>query len=385
SGRFCRTVNIPLPDQNIRLNILKNLIQTAHEFSDEELKKIVLSTPGFVATDLKDLVQYAYWNAYKRMNFSVNEINSSSMIILNQNDFLDAIAEIIPKSRQTGFLTIPDVKWDYIGGMEDVKEQLKLSVFAPLFYSELCTALNVSMSNGILLHGPSGCGKTLLAKALANEAGINFISVKGPELLSMWVGESERAVRSVFQTAINCAPCVLFFDEIDSLCPARDFQTRSGSDHMARLTNQFLTEMDGMNVRKNVFVLAATNRVNAIDRAVLRPGRFDKVLEIPLPNSEERLKILSKHISTIPILENINVNDEFSDLCEDRVSKGFSGAELAGIVRDGCSKFLKHVLNTDSIQMSIDENLVQSATTQKSKLIQYIFQSAQDIKKDKKD
>lgn len=209
---------------------------------------------------------------------------------VTMGDFKAALCVVQPSAKREGFITVPDVTWEDIGSLGDIRDELKLAILAPVKYPQRLEQLGLQSPSGVLLCGPPGCGKTLLAKAVANEAGINFISVKGPELLNMYVGESERAVRQCFQRAKNSAPCVIFFDEFDALCPKRS--NRSENTSGARVVNQLLTEMDGVEDRRGVFLMAATNRPDMIDGAVLRPGRLDKILYVGLPEAVEREDIL---------------------------------------------------------------------------------------------
>lgn len=209
---------------------------------------------------------------------------------VTMEDFKAALLVVQPSAKREGFITVPDVTWENIGSLGDIRDELKLAILAPVKYPKRLEQLGLQSPSGVLLCGPPGCGKTLLAKAVANEAGINFISVKGPELLNMYVGESERAVRQCFQRAKNSAPCVIFFDEFDALCPKRS--NRSENTSGARVVNQLLTEMDGVEDRRGVFLMAATNRPDMIDGAVMRPGRLDKILYVGLPDAEGRTDIL---------------------------------------------------------------------------------------------
>ncbi|GCC37380.1 hypothetical protein chiPu_0015884 [Chiloscyllium punctatum] len=208
---------------------------------------------------------------------------------IEMTDFTDSLSVVQPSAKREGFATVPDVTWADIGALQEIREELSMAILAPIRHPEHFQLLGLSSPAGVLLAGPPGCGKTLLAKAVANESGLNFISVKGPELLNMYVGESERAVRQVFQRARNSAPCVIFFDELDSLCPRRS-EHESGAS--VRVVNQLLTEMDGLETRKQVFIMAATNRPDIIDPAVLRPGRLDKTLYVGLPKASDRFAIL---------------------------------------------------------------------------------------------
>lgn len=223
-------------------------------------------------------------------------------------DFKAAVAVVQPSAKREGFITVPDVTWDDIGSLRDIRDELKLAILAPVKYPKKLELLGLQSPSGVLLCGPPGCGKTLLAKAVANEAGINFISVKGPELLNMYVGESERAVRQCFQRAKNSAPCVIFFDEFDALCPKRS--NRSDNSGGARVVNQLLTEMDGVEDRRGVFLMAATNRPDMIDGAVLRPGRLDKILYVGLPEVNDRGDILRALTKVSSIFTTVNFKNK---------------------------------------------------------------------------
>lgn len=255
---------------------------------------------------------------------------------IERDDFLDSLKSVQPSAKREGFITVPDVTWNDIGSLGDIREELKLAILAPVKFPHRLKMLGLSAPSGVLLCGPPGCGKTLLAKAVANEAGINFISVKGPELLNMYVGESERAVRQCFQRARNSAPCVIFFDEFDSLCPKRSDNAEGGAG--MRVVNQLLTEMDGIEDRKGVFLMAATNRPDIVDPAVLRPGRLDKILYVGLPAEPDRadiLRALTKNRSQPPLAEDV----ELGLLA--RLTEGYTGADLAGLVRQASLQTLK--------------------------------------------
>ncbi|KAH8293634.1 hypothetical protein KR054_002325 [Drosophila jambulina] len=256
-------------------------------------------------------------------------------------DFLEAIKGMQPSAKREGFVTVPDTTWDDIGALKDIREELKLAVLAPVKYPEMLERLGLTAPSGVLLCGPPGCGKTLLAKAIANEAGINFISVKGPELMNMYVGESERAVRACFQRARNSSPCVIFFDEFDSLCPKRS-DGGDGNNSGTRIVNQLLTEMDGVEERKGVYILAATNRPDIIDPAILRPGRLDTILYVGLPEESERadiLKATTKNGKRPVLAEDVNLDTIAAQ------TDGYTGADLAGLVKQASMFALRQSLN----------------------------------------
>ncbi|XP_063364995.1 uncharacterized protein LOC134653545 [Cydia amplana] len=261
-------------------------------------------------------------------------------VCIRQEDFLKALKTTKPCAVREGIVTVPDVSWEDVGSLNQVRKDLQLAVLAPVKYPEQLKKLGLSAPSGVLLCGPPGCGKTLLAKAVANEAGVNFISVKGPELLNMYVGESERAVRTCFRRARNSAPCVIFFDEFDALCPRRSSHDNNGA---ARVVNQLLTEMDGIESREGVFVLAASNRPDIIDPAVLRPGRLDRVMYVGMPAREDRVDILQK----------LTKNGTEPQLGPDvdltvvaGLTEGYTGADLAGLVKAAATNSLTtHISN----------------------------------------
>ncbi|XP_047521195.1 nuclear valosin-containing protein-like [Pieris napi] len=261
-------------------------------------------------------------------------------LALSQEDFLKALKTTKPCAVREGIVTVPDVTWDDVGSLSQVRKDLQLAVLAPVKYPEQMKKLGLAAPSGVLLCGPPGCGKTLLAKAVANEAGVNFISVKGPELLNMYVGESERAVRTCFRRARNSAPCVIFFDEFDALCPRRSSHDNNGS---TRVVNQLLTEMDGIESREGVFVLAASNRPDIIDPAVLRPGRLDRIMYVGMPAKNDRHDILEKltKCGTKPKLGPDVDLQVLADLTE-----GYTGADLSGLLRAAATNSLTtHITN----------------------------------------
>lgn len=269
--------------------------------------------------------------------YSANELSGLS---IRQEDFLKALKTTKPCAVREGIVTVPDVTWDDVGSLNQVRKDLQLAVLAPVKYPEQLSKLGLSAPSGVLLCGPPGCGKTLLAKAVANEAGVNFISVKGPELLNMYVGESERAVRTCFRRARNSAPCVIFFDEFDALCPRRTSQDNNGA---ARVVNQLLTEMDGIESREGVFVLAASNRPDIIDPAVLRPGRLDRVMYVGMPATVDRFDILQK-------ITKGGTQPQLGPDVDLRVvaglTEGYTGADLSGLVRAAATNALTtHITN----------------------------------------
>jgi len=295
-GRFDREIEIKVPDKRGRLEILQIHTRNMPLDSDVNQEKIASVTHGFVGADLEYLCKEAAMKCLRRLlpelNLEDEKIHPDVLnkLVVTMSDFENAIKEVMPSAMREVYLESPDVAWNDIGGLDEVKRELQEAVEWPLRYPDLYTQLDHNMPKGILMHGPSGTGKTMLAKAVATESEANFISVKGPELLSKWVGESERGVREIFRRARQAAPCVVFFDEVDSVAPVRGL----GGDSMVteRVVSQLLTEMDGISSLSGVVTIAATNRSDMIDPALLRPGRFDRIVYVPLPDKTTRKKIL---------------------------------------------------------------------------------------------
>jgi len=329
-GRFDREIEIGVPDRDGRLEVLEIHTRGMPLAEDVDLKKLADVTHGFVGADLEALVKEAAIRALRRILPEINLEAQSipgdilNKIIVKMSDFLDALKEIDPSAMREVLVEIPDVSWDQIGGLEDVKEELREAVEWPLKYPDLFAQLNATPPKGLLLYGPPGTGKTLLAKAVAHESESNFISVKGPELLNKYVGESEKAVREVFRKARQASPCIIFFDEVDSVAPVRG-SSGGDSNVTERVISQFLTEMDGLEELRNVVIIAATNRPDIIDSALLRPGRFDRLLFVPPPDLEARRQIFKIHTRKTPLGEDVNL-DEMA-----RRTDGYTGADIASL------------------------------------------------------
>jgi len=312
-GRFDREISISIPDKKGRLEILQIHTRGIPLSSDVNLERLSEITHGFVGADLEALAREAAMTALRKIlpqiDFEIAEIPYNLLMSLevNMDNFYEAMKEVEPSAIREVFVEIPDVKWDDVGGLEDIKDALKEAVEWPLKYSELFRKAGTNPPKGIILHGKPGTGKTYLAKALASESGVNFISVKGPQILSRYIGESEKGVRELFRLAKQAAPSILFLDEIDSLTPRRNHDG-SGSGVIERVIGQFLTEMDGIEDLKGVIVLAATNRIDLIDPALLRSGRFDLIFEVPVPNLETREKIFGVHTRNKPVGKKVNMN-----------------------------------------------------------------------------
>jgi transitional endoplasmic reticulum ATPase len=329
-GRFDREIEIGVPNKQGRLEILQIHTRSMPLAEDVDLEKIASVTHGFVGADLEVLCKEAAMRALRRIlpqiDFEKETIPAEILnkIIVTMNDFMEALKDVEPSAMREVLVEVPNVKWEDIGGLADVKLELQEAVEWPLKYPEFFEHLDAKPPKGVLLYGPPGTGKTLLAKAVANESEANFISVKGPELLSKWVGESERAVREIFRKAKQAAPSIIFFDEIDSLAPVRG--GGYGDSHVTeRIISQLLTEMDGLEELRGVIVIAATNRPDIIDPALLRPGRFDKFLYIPPPDLEARKEILKIHLKKKPLADDVNI-EELAKRTE-----GYTGADLATV------------------------------------------------------
>ncbi len=330
-GRFDREISISIPDQRGRLDILHIHTRGMPLAGDVDLNKLAQITHGFVGADMEALCREAAMNALRKImpsiNFQMDEIPYDTLLKLDvtASDFTDALKEVEPSAIREVFVEVPDVKWADIGGLEEVKQRLTEAVVWPLKYADLFQQAKVRPPKGILLSGPPGTGKTMVAKALANESEVNFISIKGPELMSKYIGESERGVREAFRKAKQASPCIIFFDEFDSLVPERGL---SGDSRVAeRVISQFLTELDGLVELKGVLVLAATNRKDLIDSAILRPGRFDIILEFPLPDEKARLDILRIHTGGKPLADDVTLQSLTS------ATEGMTGADIYAVCR----------------------------------------------------
>ena len=333
-GRFDREIEIGVPDRDGRLEVLEIHTRGMPLAEDVDLKKLADVTHGFVGADLESLAKEAAIRALRRILPEINLEAQSipgdilNKIIVRMADFQDALKEIEPSAMREVLVEIPDVTWDQVGGLQDVKEELREAVEWPLKYPDLFAQLNATPPKGLLLYGPPGTGKTLLAKAVAHESESNFISVKGPELLNKFVGESEKAVREVFRKARQASPCIIFFDEVDSVAPTRG-SSLGDSNVTERVISQFLTEMDGLEELRNVVIIAATNRPDIIDSALLRPGRFDRLLFVPPPDLEARKQIFKIHTRKTPLADDVNLDDLA------RKTDGYTGADIASLANTG--------------------------------------------------
>jgi transitional endoplasmic reticulum ATPase len=348
-GRFDREISIPIPDRNGRRAILEIHTRGMPLAADVKVDHLASVTHGFVGADLEALCREAAMICLRRImpdiDFASAQIPYEALMQLEvrMHDFTEALRDVEASAIREVFVEIADVRWDDVGGLKEAKRQLMEAVQWPLKYPELFAQAAVSPPKGILLTGPAGCGKTLLAKALATESEVNFISVKGPALLSKYVGESERAVREVFRKARQAAPCIVFFDEIDALAPGR---AGGGSDsHVTeRVISQFLTELDGAEELEDVLILGATNRPDLLDPALLRPGRFDLLFEILPPDRDDRKEIFAIGLRGKPLAKDIHI-DELATSTED-----FSGADIQGVCNRAALEAIREAV--DQIEKS---------------------------------
>jgi len=331
-GRFDREISISIPDRNGRREILEIHTRGMPLAEDVDLDRLGAITHGFVGADLEALCREAAMICLRRImpeiDFASAEIPYKALAELevHMQDFLEALREVEPSAIREVFVEVPEVRWDEVGGLADIKRQLVEAVEWPLKYADLYRQAAVTAPKGVLLSGPPGCGKTLLAKAAASQTEVNFISIKGSALLSMYVGESEKAVHEVFRKAKQAAPCIVFFDEIDAIVPARGSGVTDS--HVAeRVVSQFLSELDGVEELSNVLILGATNRLDIVDPALLRPGRFDLILEIPLPDLEGRKEIFEIGLRGKPISKDVRAKDLAIK------TEGFTGADIQAVCR----------------------------------------------------
>lgn len=371
-GRFDAEISMSVPDQLSREKILRTIASKLRLEGDFDFKKLAKATPGYVAADLQALVSAAGARAIKRIFRelpSVSNANDNNQMDVDEDqqppidpvtkfltnhpeplseeqleplavtfaDFMEALPTVQPSSKREGFTTVPDVTWNDVGAMNAIREELDFTIVKPIQEPEMFNDLGISGHSGVLLWGPPGCGKTLIAKAVANESQANFISVRGPELLNKFVGESERAVRQVFVRARASVPCVIFFDELDALVPKRD---DVNSEASSRVVNTLLTELDGVGDRTGIYVIGATNRRDMVDPAMIRPGRLDKQLFVELPSADERAEILKTVTRNSPL----NPSVDLVAIAHDERARNFSGADLQSLSKEATVCALKSAL-----------------------------------------
>ncbi|KZC09114.1 PREDICTED: spermatogenesis-associated protein 5 [Dufourea novaeangliae] len=341
-GRIDKEFEVYVPTRNMRTEILqKLLLKMPNTVSAEDITNIGFVTHGFVGADLYGLCSQAILNAVKRQQKTNAASESSSKV--TSLDFNHALAVIKPSAMKEVLIEVPNVRWSDVGGQKELKLKLKQAVEWPLRHPEAFQRMGITPPRGVLMFGPPGCSKTLIAKALATESKVNFLNIKGPELFSKWVGESEKAVREVFRKARQVSPSIVFIDEIDALGGERSSSSNNGSNVQERVLAQLLTELDGVTALGSVTLVAATNRPDKIDKALLRPGRLDRIIYVPLPDDETRQEIFDIKLKNMPITGDVNIQD----LVE--LTEGYSGAEVQAVCHEAAMKALEEDLNATII------------------------------------
>lgn len=373
-GRFDREIEIGVPDVEDRLEILQihtRGVPLGDDVDDIYLQEIARNTQAFVGADILALVQEAAMRALRRMLPDLNldddliPQNKLDQIVIIRSDFENALREIGPSAMREVLVELPSVKWENVGGLDNVKQEIIEAVEWPITKPEKFLQMGIKPPKGILLFGPPGTGKTLIAQAVANESNANFISIKGPEMLSKWVGESERAIREIFKKARQVAPCVIFFDEIDSIAGARSSMS-DDAKVSERVVNQLLTELDGLESLKEIVIMAATNRPDMIDPALLRAGRFDRLVLVGQSNREGRKNIFAIHTKNIPLSNDVSLN-ELADLTE-----GYVGADIEAVCREAVMLALRENFTVEKISMKyFKESLVKVRPTLSENMIDY--------------
>jgi len=348
-GRFDREIEISVPSKEGRLQILKIHTRGMPLTKNVNLKEIASLTHGFVGADLESLTKEAAMNVLRKHlpSLKLNEGKEIpkeilEKLIIKQSDFIDALKIVRPSAMREVLVETPTIKWEDVGGLKKIKQELKEAVEWPLNYPKSFERLGIRASRGILLYGPPGTGKTLLAKAVATETEANFIQVKGPSLLSMWVGKSEEGMRKIFERARQVSPCIIFFDEIDSLAGKRGME--QGTKVTERVLNQLLSEMDGLDNLKDVLVIGATNRPDMLDPALLRPGRFDRILLVNAPEEKGRVNILKVHTKNMPLAKDVKINE----LAKKTI--GYTGADIESLVREAAMLSLRESMDSKEVK-----------------------------------
>ncbi|MBT96977.1 MAG: CDC48 family AAA ATPase [Candidatus Pacearchaeota archaeon] len=346
-GRFDREISINVPGKEGRLSVLK-IHTRGMPLKNVNLDELASLTHGFVGADLEALSKEAAMNVLRKhlhkIKLDEEQIPKEILekLIVKQEDFMEALKIVRPSAMREVLIETPNVEWDSIGGLNNIKQELKEAVEWPMKYPESFSRMGIRPSRGILLYGPPGTGKTLLAKAVAKESEANFIQVKGPELMSMWVGESEKGVRKIFERARQVAPCIIFFDEIDSLAGKRGMD--AGTKVTERILNQLLAEMDGLEDLRDILIIGATNRPDMLDPALLRPGRFDKILLVNAPEEAGRLKILGIHTEKMPLTKDVNIKDIA------KKTGGYTGADIEAVVREAAILSLRESIDSEEVR-----------------------------------
>ncbi|RLI31179.1 AAA family ATPase, partial [Candidatus Bathyarchaeota archaeon] len=350
-GRFDREIEIGVPDKQGRYEILQIHTRGMPLAKDVDLKKLAEITHGYTGADLAALCREAAMKALRRYLPEINleeetiPVEVLEKMEVTMEDFMNAYREITPTAVREVYIEVPTVRWDDIGGLEDVKQKLREAVEWPLKNPEAFKRMGIKPPKGILLYGPPGCGKTLLAKAVATESEANFISIRGPEIFSKWVGESERAIREVFRKARMASPSVIFFDEIDAIAPRRGLGY-ADSGVTERVISQLLTEIDGIAALEDVVIIAATNRPDILDPAILRPGRIDRLIYVPSPDEEARYEIFKIHTRNMPLAEDVDLRHLA------KITAGYSGADIEAVCREAAMNALRRDMNAASVTMA---------------------------------
>ncbi len=350
-GRFDREIEIGVPDKQGRVEILLIHTRGMPLAKDVDLKKLAEMSHGYTGADLSALARETAMKALRRylpeINLEEERIPPSVLekMEIRMEDFLNAFREITPTAMREVYIEVPAVHWDQIGGLEEVKEDLREAVEWPLKNPELFKRMGIRPPKGILLFGPPGCGKTLLARAVATESEANFVSIKGPEVFSKWVGESEKAIREVFRKARMASPAVIFFDEFDSLVPRRGMGY-ADSGVTERVISQLLTEMDGLITLEDVVIIAATNRPDIVDPAVLRPGRFDRLIYVPEPDEKARLEIFKIYTKEIPLTKDVDLEALANK------TKSYSGADIDAVCREAALNALRQNIQSKEVTLA---------------------------------
>jgi transitional endoplasmic reticulum ATPase len=376
-GRFDREVEIGVPSKEGRLDVLKIHTRNMPLAQDVDLKAIANITHGFVGADLASLAKEAAMIVLRKvlpeLQLEKDEAipkETLEKLRITQKDFFDALKVVRPSAMREVLVEVPNVKWEKIGGLDDVKQELREAVEWPLKNPEVFTRMGVTPPKGILLYGPPGTGKTLLAKAVANESEANFILIKGPELLSKWVGESEKAVRKVFEKARQTSPSIIFFDEIDSLAPRRE---ASGDNKVTeRVVNQLLTEIDGLEELHNVVIIGATNRPDILDTALMRPGRFDRIIMVGAPDIKTRERIFEIHTKNIPAAKDVDLKELA------KKTEGYAGADIESICREAAINALRKSMEAKEVTMKDFDDAMKRVRPSVTKEIEESYRKLKD-------